>query len=114
MSFTFELTCLCHLNDGVFGLGKVSSDHIVGLVPLIRSNIHLESFNKFLSLNVVLLSIFELTHFSVVASNTFEVWASDIVLLVRNKLDSSVPFTGSKGSFDCFVENASLDEVFNR
>ena len=114
VTFTFELSGFGYLDDGVLRLRQVASNNLVGLIPLVGTDIHFKSFNEFLGLNEIFLGKVHLSNFGVVTSDLLEVGSGNLGLLVRDELNSTVPLSGREGSLNSFVEDTSLNEVLNR
>ena len=86
---------------------------MVGLVPLIRSNVHLKSFNELSCIDKVLLSKIKLSDFRVMSGDLLVVGSADLRRLACNQLNSSVPLSSTDGSFNGFTEDSSLNEMLD-
>ena len=84
VSFALEFARFLNLNHGVLTFRQVPSDDLVGLVPFVCANIHLESLYEFTSVDEVLLGEVQLSHFSIMSCNLLEVGPCDFCLLVRH------------------------------
>jgi len=54
--FRLELAGLLDVEHSVLGFGEVTGNHLVGLVPFVGADVHLESVHVLASLDVVFLS----------------------------------------------------------
>lgn len=113
MSFTLKLSCFLYLDVRVFTFRKISSNHCVGLVPLVCTNIHFKCLNKLTSLNKVFFSEIKLTALSIMTRNLFEIWTGHFCLLTWNKLYSSIPLPCTQCWFNSFIEYTSLNEMLD-
>mmetsp|Transcript_37056 Transcript_37056/g.56826 ORF Transcript_37056/g.56826 Transcript_37056/m.56826 type:complete len:383 (-) Transcript_37056:2364-3512(-) len=114
VALAFELASLLHVEHRVLLLGKIARDNLIGLVPLVGADVHLEGLHKFSSLDIVLLSEIKLSHLRVVLRDLLVVGARDFRGLVGNKLDGPVPLSSVQGSLDSLVEATSLHVVLDR
>jgi hypothetical protein len=113
ITLVFEFSCFLNVKHSVLRLWKVSRDYLVGLIPLVGSDIHLESFNKLSCVDIVLLSEIELSNLGIVLGDLLVVWSSNFRWLIGYKLNSSVPLSSVKSCLNGLVEDASLDIVLD-
>ena len=105
ITFFFEFSSLLDIEHGILRLGQIAGYHLIGLVPFVGTNIHLEGLDKFTSVDIVLLCQVQLPHLGVVLRDLFVVGPSDLWRLVGDQLDGSVPLSRIEGGLDCFVED---------
>lgn len=86
---------------------------MIGLIPLVGSDIHFKSLNEFSCIDEVLFSQIKLTDFGIMSSDLLVVRSTDLRRLVSNQLNSSVPFSGTDCGFNSLGENSSLNEMLN-
>jgi len=62
VALSFKFSCLLDVEEGVFRFWKISGNNLIGLIPFVGSNIHLEGLDKLTSIYVVFLGEIELSN----------------------------------------------------
>ena len=89
------------------------NDKLVGFLPLVRSNVHLECLDILSSFHEEGLSLLVLANLSVVACDLDLVLPDLVSRLVLHKVDSAVPVASGQCRLNCLVKDTSLNEVIH-
>lgn len=113
VALSLKLLCFLHLDCAVLALRQVVNDKLVGFLPLVRSNVHLECLDILSSFHEEGLSLLVLANLSVVACDLDLVLPDLVSRLVLHKVDSAVPVASGQCRLNCLVKDTSLNEVIH-
>ena len=111
VTFGLKLLSLLNLDSAVLALGQVVNDKLVGFLPFVCANVHLECLNVLTSLNKEGLSLLVFANLSVVTCDLNLVWSDLVSWLVLDKVHCAIPVAGRKSGLNCLIEDTGLDEV---